>query len=312
MNDGHESLQGYKSRRGSALVIVLWVIALLSFLVITTLMLTMQDADSLTARKANFRARQLAEMGLAVAVNPQVKRGDPLLRRHVSKTESYEVIITSEEARLNLNSLLTGEESLVLQQIFQRWGLPRPQAEALIDKLMDWTDPDEFRRLKGAERPEYTEAGRPDRPYNRPFQTLDEAALVSGMEELEQVRPDWRNWFTIRGSGRLDVNEASSEMLAVLTGSSSLLAQALVAQRDGQDGISGTDDDSRIGTVEEAVTLLGGCQLDLSQLLAVDSTTLRIRSIGHVGDYSSEVAVTLDNTDSSAQILEWHESVVEP
>src|SRR5687768_16675109 len=94
-------------RKASALIIVLWVIALLSFLIITALLVAMQNADTTGARKAVFRARQLAEMGVAVASHPLVAAGDPLLRQRLSSNESFEAVITSEESRLNLNALLT-------------------------------------------------------------------------------------------------------------------------------------------------------------------------------------------------------------
>src|ERR1700744_5071108 len=85
------------SGRASALLVVLWVVALLSLLIVTSMMVAMQDVETVTSREMVFRARQLAEAGLAVGVHPLVKPNDPLLRRRVSANESYEVTITTEE-----------------------------------------------------------------------------------------------------------------------------------------------------------------------------------------------------------------------
>jgi type II secretory pathway component PulK len=300
-------------REASALIIVLWVIALLSFLIITALLVAMQNADTTGARKAVFRAKQLAGMGIAVASNPAVAPGDPLFRQRFTDTESFTAVITSEESRLNLNYLLTEDRSSVLERLFVAWGLSEPDAETAVDGLMDWTDEDEFKRLKGAEKQEYQDAGFPDRPFNRPFETLDQAVLAAGMEKLDEVRPDWREWFTLRGSGRLDVNEASAEVLSLTTGAPLPLAETLVRLREGPDGVPHTEDDQKIASVEEAVSLLGIPSSDtaFTELLAVESTTIRIVSIGRAGDLARGIAVVLAKGGVGSSILEWHEFVVE-
>lgn len=297
----------------SALIIVLWLIALLSFLILTALLVAMQNADTTGARKAVFRAKQLAGMGIAVASNPAVTPGDPLLRQRFSDTESFVALITSEESRLNLNSLLTEDRHPLLERLFRAWGLSIADAEAVVDGLMDWTDEDEFKRLKGAEKQEYQDVGFPDRPFNRPFQTLEEVGLVAGMEELGEVRPDWREWFTLRGSGQLDVNEASAEVLSMVTGAPLQLTEALVRRRDGPDGVPHSEDDRKIESAEEAVSLLGiaGEDAALSNLLTVQSSTIRIVSIGRAGELARGVAVVMAKGSAESKILEWHEFVIE-
>ncbi|MCE9518415.1 MAG: hypothetical protein K8R87_02430, partial [Verrucomicrobia bacterium] len=115
--------------RGSALLVVLWVIALLSFLIITSMMVVMQDVETVAARRLAFRARQLAEAGLAIGANPLVKPGDPLLRKQMGYAESYEVKITTEESRLNIGALLTEERRVVLERLFASWGLRPLEAQ---------------------------------------------------------------------------------------------------------------------------------------------------------------------------------------
>jgi len=57
--------------------------------------------------------------------------------------------------------------------------------------------------LNGAEKKYYEGEGRINQPFNRPFYNIDEMALVRGMDLVEAVRPDWRNWFTIWSAGPL-------------------------------------------------------------------------------------------------------------
>lgn len=306
--------ENIRNRRASALLIVLWVIALLSFLLITALMVVMQDAETAGSRKVVFRARQLAEMGIAVASHPLVKAGDPLLRNRISATESFETIMTSEEARLNLGAMLTEERRPVLERVFVSWGLREIDAETLVDKMVDWVDGDDFKHLKGAEKQEYRDAGFPDRPFNRPFQSLDEVALVSGMEMLTETRSDWRDWFTLRGSGQLDINEASAETISIVTGAPVHLAQTLVEQRAGPDGIPHTKDDTPFQGVEEAMALLGIAATDsqlMAPLLTVRGSTARIVSLGRAGDYTRGISVVLRKDGGQPQVLEWREFVVE-
>lgn len=78
-----------------------------------------QHGEMQQARYGMMRARQLAEMGVAVAAHPQIRAGDPLLRRNVSGLERFEVILGTEESRLNLNALLTEEHLPVLERMLK-------------------------------------------------------------------------------------------------------------------------------------------------------------------------------------------------
>lgn len=295
---------------GSALLVVLWVLALLSFLVVTTVMITLEEVEGMVARKLIFKARQLAETGLAIGSHPLVKSGDPLLRRLTGEQEGYTVTISTEESRLNLNYLLTEERRPVLERLLRSWGLSPADVDALADSLMDWKDDDNQRRLQGAERLDYQREGYPERPYNRPFKNLDEVFLVKGMSVLAELKPDWRDTFTLWGDGRVDVNETSAAVLALVAEVPVSLAEQAVAVRNGRDGIHQTADDLRFESVEEVLTLLGLSRepaQELAAWLTVKGSTLRVESVGHVADYSRGVAVVMKKDPVRPQILEWRE-----
>ena len=299
--------------RASALLIVLWVVALLSFMVITALMVVRQDVETVWAQESVQRARQLAEMGVAVASHPAIKASDPLLRARVSEREGYETHISTEESRLHVNSLLTEDRRALLERVFTGWGLAEMDAETLVDRMMDWSDKDDFQRLKGAEKAHYREMGIPGRPYNRKLRTADEMALVSGMEVLTEARPDWRDWVTFHGSGQLDLSEAPAELIALFTGAPLSRAQSLVQRRWGPDGLAHTVDDVQLASVEEALNTLGVGAAEaeaLTPLLTVKGSTTRIDSTGHVGDYARSVVVVLRKGGGRPEILEWKEQVV--
>lgn len=296
--------------RGSALIIVLWVIAFLSFLVITSLMVARQDVDTSISRQEVARARQLAEMGLAIGAHPMVKPGDPLLRQRVSATESFEAVVSSEEARLNLNSLLTDNRRRILERLLERWSLPRPAVQTVVDSLIDWVDPDDFKRLTGAERQDYLKAGFKHRPFNRPFVTLDEAAMVQGMDLVAEANPRWREAFTLWGGGALDLNAAEADLIEVMADIPKGGAIALVRTRDGPDGLLQTRDDQPIKTVGEALAMLGipgGNEEVAASWFTLQGAVRRIDSVGRIGNRARRISViTLGGAGST--ILEWRES----
>lgn len=279
--------------RGSVLLIVLAVIALLSFAVATTVLVTSQYSDALGTRASVLRARRLAEMGIAVAAHPAVSALDPLLSREVSPTEGYRAFMTTEEAKLNINLLLNDQRSIVLEQLFMTMRMRPGTAQGLVAALMDWVDPDALkRRPDSAEAQDYKQAGYPNRPFNRAFRSLDEMNMVAGIERLTEVCPNWRALFTVYGSGQLDINEASADTIAMLTGAQPAMVARLIARREGRDGIHHTKDDQPLTSPQEAVQLLGLTpNSPVLSLLTIQGPTLRIESIGWSGEEAIGVAI---------------------
>lgn len=299
---------------GSVLLAVLCLVAVLSFLIISAVSVSKQHGDMQQARQGVMRARQLAEMGVAVAAHPMIQPGDPLLRRKVSEIERFVVTLSTEESRLNLNALLTDERLPFLERIFTSWGLSPAAAQGLVATLMDWTDADDLkRRPDSAEKRDYEMLGLPDLPLNRPFQSLDEVDLIPRMAEIREARPDWRAFFTLRGSGQLDVNMAAAETLAIATGAPLTNAELLVRKRLGPDELPQTHDDVLLTSPEEALALLGvaGPQAaEIMPLLTLQGHTPRIESVGAAGDARCGLTVTIQKNGGTPRLLEWSEFAV--
>jgi type II secretory pathway component PulK len=218
---------------------------------------------------------------------------DPLLEFQASDTEGYRAFMTSEEAKVNINMLLTDARSMQLEQIFNAMRLRPGTAQGLVAALMDWVDADAMkRRPDSAEALDYKQAGYPNRPFNRPFRSLDEMSMVAGIERLSEVYPNWRSLFTVYGSGQLDVNEAAGETITMLTGANPAMVARLIKQREGRDGIHHTKDDQPITSPGEAMQILGLPQNSpVAGLLTIQGPTLRIESIGWSGDQALGVAI---------------------
>ncbi len=283
-----------RSQRASALLIVLWVLALLSFLIITTMMVATQDVESAVSRRLVSRAQQLAERGIALGAHPGVRADDSLLHGKISASESYDVRLTTEERRLNLNAQLTPERSEVLARLFTIWGLPEKDAQALTKALMEIADARRKSPSTGA-----TAAA--------PFRKLDEIAAVKGMDAVAALRPSWRESFTLRGDGHLDVNEADAELIAAAADVPLSAARTFVEVRDGPDGIPQTKDDKPLENIEELPALLGTKMQNLAQIFTLHGGTQRIESTGRAGGIARCVTITLQK-NAPVPLLEWQDS----
>lgn len=297
------------------LLAVLCLVAVISFIIITAAAVSKQHGETQHARQGGTRARQLAEMGIAVGAHPQLKPGDPLLRREISAIERFETVISTEEGRLNLNALLTEERLPILERVFASWGLSPADAQGIAATLMDWTDADDLkRRPDSAEKLDYERQGWGVVPLNRLFNSLDEVAQVPRMVEVAQAKPNWRSVLTLRGDGRLDIHTASAQNIAAVTGVSLENADMLVHKRQGPDGIANTPDDFLLSTLEEAMAILGfqGKQAEvLMPLLTLAGPTRRVESIGTAGDAMRGIAVVIRDEGGVQHLVEWREFSVE-
>jgi general secretion pathway protein K len=254
MNTGHTIIA---IRRGSSLLLVLWAIMLMSFAVIGLISHLSRGLDESIYAEKEFRARLLLQSARTLAAHPDIEWGDPLLHQDVSSVSSYEVFITTEGTRLAINQLATSAtHRKFAQRLFEKWGMDSRQAGTLIDSIADWIDADERPRAYGAERDYYTRLGRSDLPYNRPLDSIDDLLLIRGSEELDLLRPDWRDFFTLYGDGTIDVHRASSEILEALFDVTDTEVSRFIRARTGPDGKPFTIDDPHFTTLAEVRRLL--------------------------------------------------------
>ena len=303
-----------RKSRGAALMAVLWLIAILSMACMATLRVISFDMELASAKVHGSRARQVAEMGIAVGANPVVKRSDPLLHFNNGETgESYEVRITSEGGRFNINALILQGDKALLKSMFIDWGLELEDAQEISDALTDWIDADDDEQLNGAEKKYYEAEGRINQPFNRPFYDVDEVSLVRGMDLVEAVRPDWRNWFTIWSSGPLDLNEASAELIAAAAEISVEEADVIPETVRGTDGVRDTLDDVPYQNAAAALDLLGidaNGRPDIAKRFTVNDTTTRIESIGFAEGAKRKITAIIRNRTGKPALLERTEEII--
>ena len=282
-----------RSRRGSTLVAVFWLISVMALYIFTAIQLLDYEDRLIAGQVDGARADQMAEMGIAVACNPVVERSDYLLlEQQFPGDVGFTARIESEGSRFNINSLLMNRgdgadpDKALLREMFVEWGADEDFAQEVVDALVDWVDENELEELNGAEYPYYEELGFLNRPYNRPFYSLDEMRLVRGMEDLERLYPGWRDWFTIWSSGGLDVNEADPEKLARAAEVSIDDASSIRDRVLGPDMIRGTEDDQPFSNSGQVLDLLGVPDIQrmiVEPRLTANDPTTRIESTGWSG-----------------------------
>ena len=298
---------------GAALMAVLWLIAILSMACMATLRVISFDMELASAKVHGSRARQVAEMGIAVGSNPVVKRSDPILHYSGEMGETFDVKVISEGGRFNINSIILQDDKALLKSMFMDWGLEIDVAQEVADALADWIDADDDEQLNGAEVKYYEAEGRINQPFNRPFYDINEVSLVRGMDMVEAVRPDWRDWFTIWSSGGLDLNEASAELIAAAAEIPVEQAEIIPETVRGTDGIRDTTDDVPFQNAAAALDLLGidaESRPDIVKRFTVNDSTTRIESIGFAEGAKRKITAIVRNRTGKPALLERTEEII--
>ncbi|MFA7174369.1 MAG: hypothetical protein WC340_13340 [Kiritimatiellia bacterium] len=190
-------------QRGSALIIALWTISLLSILVMSFALDATIEGRISTYVRQRRRVDYLTQSGIAIAEMLLEKRNSvsstsladenedrwkaPALRLKRGQSavidETIEdgvvhVEIIPEEARWNINLLVGSKYDEVWEQIFTNAGIPQEYFSRLIECWHDWVDEDSIPGRDGAEDDYYATLDPPYKARNRQIDTVDELLLI--------------------------------------------------------------------------------------------------------------------------------------
>ena len=179
-------LRGRHGQRGIALVIVLWITVLLA-----TIALGMgQDSrtESMLVRNqlALAKARALADGAIERAMYEHLRPPFPektwfpngAVHGWEEDGAKLAVSIAYESGRIDMNF---AREPLLKGLLMSAAGLKLEDADRVVDAIMDWRDPDDLKRVHGAEASDYKAAGRNYLPANANFETIEEVQRVLGV-----------------------------------------------------------------------------------------------------------------------------------
>ena len=229
---------GSARRRGSVLVAVLAIIALLSFIITRFMDEALRDLEYRAVFNEPTEARVFAhgvlEATLAAVREvaliddgklhaPEQGWSDPLDYAGIEVPDGWEVDVTlrDEGGKLPLNTL---SESLLNRLFEETLDLDYATARELTATLLDWIDENGSPRLNGAESDYYLAENPPYRAADAPLQSLGELRLLKVWRDVlfdESGRPNalfrrFSNLVSVRHRGSVNINAAPPEVLELL------------------------------------------------------------------------------------------------
>lgn len=330
--------------RGAALMLALWALFLLSAMVISWAL----DVNSRLAVSGNasrvLEAEAMASSGADIALHPVIQPASPNLHRQMSDRESYDVQMTGEQGRLDLNWLTLNEDPTklaILRQYLALRGVELNDIDTMMDSLLDWVSPN-----KGLQHLNACPETDNYQPPHAPLTSVDDLKKICGWEKFTS-RAGWDEDFTVLPLSaliqyRIDLAWASRDVLralsAILPGMSDDRVDRFLQLRRGPDGIDGTADDYPFGVTAqgpgssalaegslppEALTTLGlnqqqsqqqppGTTTPIANLLTFRGPILRVVSVGKSGDVTRSVQMIISKAvfGSAAgrpQVMSWKE-----
>lgn len=223
--------------RGAALLLVLWITALLAVILGSFAVLARTELVQSRNLFDTIRARLAAEAGLARAVY-ELNRPD-VMTRWLADGRTYEIefegnaielTVQDESGKVDINAA----DAATLQSLFVLGGAEEDRARKLAAAVIDWRDPDDLAQLEGAEDADYEAADLPYGASDYPFRLAPELQQVLGMDY--ELYRKLAGWITVYGgSGRPNASFAPAALLPLFPGVTPELAQQIVAQRHALD-----------------------------------------------------------------------------
>lgn len=254
--------------RGVALIMVLWVIAVLSVIVMEFCFAMRTEIHITNNYKEEAQLYAMAEGGIQRAFAELIYKHDPKIqqmRKNLKLEEipeekkewvpdgrayllpsdqlSTEIRVMSEGGKININRV---SES-TLRRIVRNLGLEGEARDIVVDSIMDWRDPDDFYRLNGAENEYYQSLKEPYHCKNGLLDSIEELLLIRGVtpdlfygkkgqkgeEELKVPQIGLKDLFSIYSQGeQIDINSASPLVLHPMLGIPKETSQLIIKARE--------------------------------------------------------------------------------
>ncbi len=230
-------------QRGAALLLVMWLIALLTALVGGFAMSAQIEALQGRVLVRGMAAQNAARAGLEYAMtrvdldDPRRQwRPDGSTHRWQYAGAQIEVTLIDENGKVDLNRA----DAVLLTELLRTLGVDTPQldqfeAARLAGAILDWRDIDQLTQPSGgAEDPDYASAGRPYGAKDAEFESIAELEQVLGFtpEIYALIEP---HVTVFSGQARPDPAFASAEVLDAM----GLDGAAVIEQRGNVDPVTG-------------------------------------------------------------------------
>ncbi|MFN2350328.1 MAG: general secretion pathway protein GspK [Kiritimatiellia bacterium] len=337
------------SEQGSALVVVLWVVGLLSMFVMAFAFDMHIEARITSTWRRKLQAEYLARAGVELARmtllamdDPELQTTEPGLYISMGPDEEQRaatlalargggaeleralgnglirISLRPENARINIHTMIDLEDrELTYDQmtpLFDSAGIPWEMRDELVDCLLDWVDEDELVRLAGAESSYYESLDPPYEAKNRPLDTIEEIFLIKGFDQIVP-ETDTTVYETLAGflttyseDQKININAADLATLMAFLNIDEQMAQQIIDERAGPDGIEGTADDDPF-TQENLTSRLPILSEEALKYIAFNAVgRFNIRVQGQVGDVTRNINCIVSKDEQVLLILNWTEN----
>jgi general secretion pathway protein K len=333
--------------RGVALIMVLWVIAILTVVVFEFCFAMRTEVHITNNYKEELQCYAMAEGGIQRAITELIYKHDPRVQQirrtlisqegsqdkeeWVADGRSYplpfnqgtcEIRIMSEAGKVNINLV---SESM-LRKIVGQLGLEGEAKDTVVDSILDWRDPDDFHRVNGAETDYYQSLKEPYNCKNGNFDSVEELLLVRGVtsdlfygskgikkeEEGSTDRVGLKDIFSIYSFGeQIDINSVTPLVLNVFLGLPQEVSQQVVKARE-EKGFDNPQD--LIQRVPEISAFLG----EMGRFILFQSTipyyTIESRAKSQEGRSvrALKTIVKIDPREKGGyKIIQWLDSLID-
>ncbi|MCA1810153.1 MAG: general secretion pathway protein GspK, partial [Lentisphaerae bacterium] len=215
------------------------------------------------------------------------------------------ISLRPENARINIHTMIDLEDrELTYDQmtpLFDSAGIP-------------WEMRDELVRLAGAESSYYESLDPPYEAKNRPLDTIEEIFLIKGFDQIVP-ETDTTVYETLAGflttyseDQKININAADLATLMAFLNIDEQLAQQIIDERAGPDGIEGTADDDPF-TQENLTSRLPILSEEALKYIAFNAVgRFNIRVQGQVGDVTRNINCIVSKDEQVLLILNWTEN----
>ena len=254
--------------RGVALIMVLWVMAILSVVALEFSFAMRTEITITKNHKEDLQRYAMAEGGVQRAITELIYKHDARLqqmRKTLSLEEipseqkewmadgrpyalpfdqgSCEIRIMSEAGKININMV----SEFLLRKFIGQLGLEGEARDVVVDSILDWRDPNDFYRANGAENDYYLSLKEPYYCKNGNLDSIEELLLVKGVtpdlyhgkkgtpegEEGSADRVGLKDIFSIYAPGeQVDINSATPLVMNMVLGIPREVSQQMVKARE--------------------------------------------------------------------------------
>ncbi len=280
-------------RRGFTLFLVIVMVAVIGAVVTASFYSSSLEASRSSLLRDRVKAYHAAVSAVKVAVSVlnQDRNGFDGVGDDWSKpfVYSYRGIgigasISDECGKVNVNSITKPVNFKLLLRLLENLNLD----SSIAYSLKDWIDRDDEVTESGAESFYYGQFGY--RPSNRPFRSIYEIEYVKGIDR--KTFNTLKDYLTIYGSGKVNVNSASKEVLLSLDPEMTETAvESIVEARPIR----------RLEEIKELPGMTEELFYRIRPLLTVRCNYFLVNSFGTFGDSHVEVEAFTDRR----RVLEW-------